>query len=491
MIMTISEITEKLRQLEVRSSLLEPNQPERDKWSAPVFQYADDFLTSVHEKKTYVVPEDVETLSDFKIEEEGKSVGEVIGILQKEVDTPGINPASGGHLGYIPGGGIYTTALGDYLASVFNRYSGIFFANPGAVRMENMLIRWMNRLIGYPDSAFGNLTSGGSVANLIAIVSARDAMDIKANKVATSCVYLTGQIHHSILKALRIAGLAEIQVRLIPMNNLFQLDVKALRQQVDDDLAEGLSPFMVVASAGTTDTGSIDDLQNIGEFAIAHHLWFHVDAAYGGFFMLVKSEHDKFRGIELSDSVSIDPHKGLFLAYGSGAVLIKNKEQMLRSHVYRANYMQDAYFTEQEPSPADLSPELTKHFRGMRMWLSLQLHGLKPFRACLEEKLWLCRYFYHKVAALGFEVGPEPDLSVCIYRYTTNENDDNQLNAWLVEKIQEDGRVFISSTTIEGVFWLRLAVLSFRTHRKHVDILLEILQREVGNLISSRKEKSY
>jgi glutamate/tyrosine decarboxylase-like PLP-dependent enzyme len=204
-----------------------------------------------------------------------------------------------------------------------------------------------------------------------------------------------------------------------------------------------------------------------------------VDAAYGGFFMLTREGREKLRGIEKSDSLIVDPHKGLFLPFGIGIVLIKNKKQMAATHYYQANYLQDTLSATDESSPADLSPELTKHFRGMRMWLPLQLHGLKPFRACLEEKLMLAKYFYAEIKKLGFETGPAPELSVVIYRFLPKKGNANGFNKKLMETVQKDGRVFISSTLLNGNFMLRFACLSFRTHLRHVDTLLSILRENV------------
>jgi glutamate/tyrosine decarboxylase-like PLP-dependent enzyme len=283
--------------------------------------------------------------------------------------------------------------------------------------------------------------------------------------------------------------MAEAIVRNVPMDGHYRMDVGELGKMVVQDVAAGLNPFLVVASAGTTDTGAMDPLEKIGGICQKHDLWFHVDAAYGGFFMLADVENpdgstikDTFKGIELSDSLAIDPHKGLFLAYGVGAVLIKNVKAQMTSHYYRANYMQDADITSDELNPADLSPELTKHWRGLRMWLPLQLYGLKPFKAALEEKIWLCRYFYEEIQKLGFKVGPFPDLSVCIYRFMPESGDANEFNLRLVEHVQRDGRIFISSTSINGEVWLRLAVLSFRTHLREIDILLEVFKEGIDSL---------
>lgn len=195
--------------------------------------------------------------------------------------------------------------------------------------------------------------------------------------------------------------------------------------------------------------------------------------------MLTAEGKEKLRGIEQSDTLVIDPHKTLFLPYGSGVVLAKNRSQLNASHFYAANYMQDTIGATEEVSPADVSPELTKHFRGLRLWLPLKLLGLKPFRACLEEKLLLAKYFYEKIQQLGFEVGPEPQLSVVNYRYIPKTGDANEFNKRLVEEVQKDGRVFISSTLLDGKFTLRAAIVSFRTHLQTIDLLLEVLKDKV------------
>ncbi|MCB0662735.1 MAG: amino acid decarboxylase, partial [Saprospiraceae bacterium] len=419
---------------------------------------------------------------DLDIESTPRPIDEILQAVKTNVDRVGINPASGGHLGYIPGGGIYPTALGDYLAAVTNRYAGMFFGNPGAVRIENQLIRWMCKLVGFPEGSLGNLTSGGSIANLIAIVTARDVKGIRARDIESSVVYLTEQVHHCVHKALRIAGLGEAIVRNVPLDDHFRMDAEALRLQVEADVKNNLRPFLVVGSAGTTDTGAMDPLDAIADISERFDLWFHVDAAYGGFFILVDELKDSFKGIERSDSVAIDPHKGMFLAYGLGAVLIKDVEAQFRSHFYRAAYMQDTLDANEELNPADLSPELTKHFRGMRFWLALQLLGVEPFKAGLAEKYWLCHYFYEEIQKAGFEVGPVPDLSVCIYRYVPSTGDANEFNRQLTEYVQKDGTVFISSTTIDGVFWIRLAVLGFRSHLHTIDACLRILKEGVQHL---------
>lgn len=469
---------EEILKLEKISRQLETSKNQRAQWNQAVNTYADDFIGNIFPDKAYIVGEleasDFESI-DFEVP---VPIEEAIKFIQEKVDTVGLNPASGGHLGYIPGGGIFPAALGDYIASVGNRYAGISFGGPGAVKLENSLIAWMAKIMGYPSTAHGNLTSGGSIANLIAITTARDHKGILPEKVRSSVIYLTKQVHHCVQKAIRICGLEHAKIEYIPLDANFRMDIQKLKETIAQNKADGLNPFLLVGSAGTTDTGAIDPLSEMADVCESNDLWFHVDAAYGGFFILCEEHKEKFAGIERSDSLVIDPHKGLFLSYGLGTVLVKNKEALYQSHYYRANYMQDALAYGGDISPADVSPELTKHFRGMRLWLPLRLFGLKPFVAGLSEKILLCRYFYEEIQKLGFKVGPYPDLSVMIFRYPAKE-DPTAFNEAIVEHVKQDGRVFLSSTNIDGVYWIRLAPLAFRTHLETIDTCLEVIKEVV------------
>ena len=479
-------IKKRILQLQGETKAMEPQGLVLEDLTRKIVAYGHEYLNNVGDINAYSGEEsEGKQLHGNPFSEEGQDLDSLLKIIADDVDKPGINPASGNHLGYIPGGGIYPTAMGDYLAAVVNKYSGVYYASPGAVQLENMVLRWIADLIGFPKSALGNLTSGGSIANLIAIVTARDAKEISSEKIKKACIYLTKQAHHSVHKAIRIAGLNEAHLQEIDVDERFRMDVQKLKNQIKEDTDNDLIPFLVITSAGTTDTGAIDPLDEIATIAADSNLWFHVDAAYGGFFMLVDNLKDKFKGIEKADSLTIDPHKGLFLAYGLGAVIVKDVAALKNSHYYQANYMQDVTETLGEPSPADLSPELTKHFRGLRMWLPLQLFGVNVFRKALEEKILLCQYFYDKIQELGFEVGPQPELSVCIYRFTDSVGDVNEFNAQLIKAVQDDGRIYISSTTIEGVFWLRLAVLVFRTHLQTINELLSILENKKDTLINT------
>ncbi len=485
-------LLDKILQLELISRSLEPSSDLRQKWTDKSTTFADDFIESLPKGKAYNLFEHV--TDSFLIKNElnqSADFSDILKELSQHMVSKGLNPASGGHLGYIPGGGIYAGVLGDYLAALTNQYAGIFYGGPGAVKMENELIRWLCSLMNYPDGSHGNLTSGGSIANLIAMVTAREARQIKSSEIPQLCIYITSQVHHCVHKAIRICGLGESQIRLVAMDAAYRMDTKELQKMIDQDKIKGYNPFIVVASAGTTDTGAIDPLDQIAEIAEREGLWYHIDAAYGGFFILCdlaladgRSYKEVFKGISRSDSLAIDPHKGLFLSYGLGAVLIKDTQSLYKAHYYKAAYMQDTLSSQEELSPADLSPELTKHFRGLRLWLPLKLYGIAPFKACLEEKILLCRYFYEEISKMGFETGPYPETSVCIYRFVPETGNANEFNQQIVNYVVQDGRVFVSSTQLDGIFWIRIAILSFRTHLETIQIYLDVLKSALKTLKS-------
>lgn len=477
---------DKINELEKLSSSLEPTKEQRDLWNSKVLAYSDSFISAFDKRKAYYkTEENGKDIYKQDIEEQETELHTLLDSISKNIDEIGIDTASGGHMGYIPGGGLYPSALGDFIAAVSNRYAGVFFAAPGAVRLESMLVRWMCRLTGYPDTATGNLTSGGSIANLMALVTAREARNIKARDFERTVIYLTEQAHHSILKAIRIAGLSEAILRFIPLDDHLRLCPDTLEPAIEKDKAAGLNPFFINASLGTTNTGAVDPIASIAKIAQKHQLWLHIDAAYGGFFKLVEDTAHLFEGVQEADSITLDPHKTLFLPFGTGAIIIKDKQNLLKAYLYLADYMQDSIDTNEELSPADISPEQTKHFRGMRLWLPLKLFGLKPFRAALQEKLYLTKYFCNQIKNMpGFEIGTEPELSVGIFRYVPTHSPANDFNQKLIQAIQEDGRIFLSSTTINGVFWIRIAVVSYRTHLRHIELLLSILEEKVKQLNS-------
>lgn len=477
----MNDLIQQIQHYEKISVELEVNKVERNQLLNKLAGFINQYIDDLPNAKSYIDKE--VNHPRLYINNETHKIEDILNVFRDEVTEIGLRAASGGHVGYIPGGGIYAGALGDLLAAVSNEYAGVSFASPGAVAIENEVIAWLKNIFGFPNTAVGNLASGGSISNLIALAAARDKYKVKNERITKSVIYLTTQAHHCIQKALRIIGLEDVIIRYVETDVYFRLNPQKLESQIEADIASGLHPFLIIASAGTTDVGAIDPLDTIAEIAHKHKLWFHVDAAYGGFFILT-SKNELFKGIEKADSIVMDPHKGMFLPYGLGAVLIKDAAAVLHANHYSGNYMQDAIPDDLVVDPANLSPELTKHFRGLRMWLPLQLHGLKPFVACLEEKLLLTEYFRNRLKELGFKVGPKPDLSVSYFWYPAEIN-ENEFNKRLMHYIHKDGSVFLSSTLLDGRFVIRMAILSFRTKLYTIDRAIEMIKEA---LVKTKKE---
>ena len=476
---------ERLAELETVAKQLEPDQQERAKLLSAAVRHADEFIESLVETPGYVAG-DIEKLRAIKIKEGPGSMNQLLEILHDEVDAIGINSASGRHMGYIPGGGLFTSAIADFLAASSNRYSGLAYSSPGAVEIENQVIRWLSTLVGYGPASHGALTSGGSIANLIAIKAARDFHSINSTNIKRAVIYTAANVHHCIIKAIDMTGLNEAVLRTIPLDKNFRMDATALFMQLQEDSEAGLQPFLIVATAGSTDTGAVDPLNQVAALSKQFNAWFHVDAAYGGFFMLTDEVKHKFKGIQKAHSIVMDPHKTLFMPYGSGVVLVRNRHALLDSFSQRAAYMGDAYGFD-DIDPSDCGPELSRHFRSLRIWLPLHLHGVAPFRANLSEKLMLAGFFRKEAQKIGFETGPEPDLSVVIFRLPGDR--DNSENRQLLNELHKDGHVFFSSTTINGTLWLRCAVVSFRTHLREVMEALQMI-RNIGDAVFQAREKA-
>jgi aromatic-L-amino-acid/L-tryptophan decarboxylase len=408
----------------------------------------------------------------------GRPFDEVLAQVWRAAEK-GFNTAGPGYLAYIPGGGLYAAALGDFLASGLNRFVSLWSPAPALAQIEWSVLRWLGGLFEYPDEMRGILTSGGSMSNFSAIVTARVAR--LGDEFLDGTMYVTDQTHASVAKAARLAGLPARAIRTVPTDLGLRMDVDALRSMVKEDRDSGRHPFLVVASAGTTNTGAVDPLADAAAVAAEEGLWTHADAAYGGFFQLTERGRRKFRGIERADSITLDPHKAMFLPYGTGTLLVREGSLLRDAHAVAGDYLQDLGAEEEIPNFTEYSPELSRPFRGLSMWLPLQLHGVDAFRSALEEKLDLARYVYEELRdTTSLEVPWEPELSVVAFRLP-GEDDDR--NAALLERINESGRVFLSSTRIRGRYWIRVCVVSHRTHRDRIEEAIDIIRAaasEVG-----------
>lgn len=411
----------------------------------------------------------------------GRPLDATLDRLFDEALCKGNDSAGPGYLAYVPGGGLFHAALGDFIAKTLNRFVGIWGGAPGLVQLELNVIRWLCDVVGFGPEAGGYLATGGSMANFSAVFTARRRR--LGDDLRDARIYTSDQAHHSVLRAAVLAGFAPNAVRTIPTDDRWRMDVSALEAALAED--RDARPFLVVAQAGSTNTGATDDLHALADVCAAHGLWLHVDAAYGGFFLLTEHGRRLMTGIERADSVTLDPHKGLFLPYGTGALVVRDRDDLRKAHSMTGDYLSDL---QSDPDHVDfclVSPELSREFRGLRVWLPLQLLGTAAFRDQLEEKLTLAREAAEALRALpDVELFNGPELSVVAFRGRF-EGDENALNQKWLDAVNARRRVLLSGTWLRGAYVLRICVLCFRTHREHVRAALDDLREELEALRAS------
>ncbi|HEV8240937.1 MAG TPA: aminotransferase class I/II-fold pyridoxal phosphate-dependent enzyme [Thermoanaerobaculia bacterium] len=423
--------------------------------------------------------------------EQGQPLDETLSLIFDHATPHSFGTPMPGYLAYIPGGGLFHSAVADLVGDTLNRYTGVWQAAPGQVQLETNVLRWLCDEVGYGKRARGFFTTGGSLANFSALVVAR--REKLPPDFLRGTVYCSDQVHHSLQKAAMLAGLPADNVRALPCDVRFRLAPEAVEAAIAADRARGLQPFMIVASAGTVNTGAVDPLPALADLAAREGVWLHVDGAYGGFFVLTARGREVLAGIDRADSVTLDPHKGLFLPYGTGCLLVRDGEALTRAHGLHAAYLPErppAHPGEAEGEGwwdfSELSPELSRPFRGLRVWLPLQLCGVQAFRDALDEKLDLAQWAAEEVAKIPhLRIVAPPELSLFAFRLEppgTDRDQHDALNRALLAKVAARQRVLLTGTDLDDGFVGRICVLSFRTHRDRMEMALEDLRTAVAEL---------
>ena len=417
--------------------------------------------------------------------EEGSALEPLLDAFFDEWIPRTFNTASPGYLAYIPGGGVFPGALADLIASGVNRYTGVWPTAPALVQLEANVLDWLREWMQFPATARGLFTTGGSMANFAAIVSARERK--LGAELRRGTMYLSTQTHHSVGKAARLAGILPDRVRAIEVDSTFRMRADLLSQAIAADHAAGLQPFLVVSSAGTTNTGAVDPLPAIGALCAREGLWHHVDGAYGASFHLCPELRPLLAGLPQADSVTLDPHKGLFIPYGTGAVLVRDGEALRAAHAETASYMPENQ-GEEFYDPHQYGPDLSRGFPGLRVWLAFKLYGAARYRAALAEKRALALDAARRVAALPHVVmDAPPQLSLFAFHLewpgaTLAEQD--AATRELLERVTRRGKVFITGCQAGGRFLARVCVLSFRTRQAQIDTCVEHIAGEAGAIVA-------
>ena len=380
------------------------------------------------------------------------------------------------YLAYIPGEGTWPGALGDLVAAAYNIDVGNWMESPGPSQLELTVMRWFADWIGYPPQAAGVLVSGGSAANLTAMACAREALvgAMRDDVVA----YVSEQGHSSLARAARVLGFGPQQLRVLPVDDRSRMRVDALRAAIEADEAAGLRPLLVLAVAGTTNTGAVDDLPAIAATCREHGVWMHVDGAYGAFAALTERGRAALTGLELADSVTLDPHKWLYQPFECGAVLVREGHRLKEAFEIHPTYLQDTASRSGEVNFAEAGLQLTRMSRALKLWLSLGYFGVEAFAAAIDRSMDVARHAQQLIEGdPGLELLSPATLGiVCFRRHPAGRDDEEdleRLNTELVGRLAASGEGLLSSTRLFGRYAVRLCVLNHSTGPRDVEQVLD------------------
>jgi glutamate/tyrosine decarboxylase-like PLP-dependent enzyme len=448
-------------------------------------------LSSLREQPSFVTRSREEATRPIAIAppELGTDFETIIGDLERDVIPYAAREPHPGFIAYVPSCPTFPAVLGDWIATGYNFFAGVWPVAAGPNAIELVVLDWFRRWLGMPDGANGLLTTGGSQATLTALIAARHGIvGERPELIARLTVYVTDQAHSSVIRAAWIAGLSRAHVRVLPSDAQYRMDPVSLVQAIAADRAAGLIPMAVVASAATTNTGAVDPLGSIADVCARESVWFHVDAAYGGFAILTDYGRREFTGIERADSVTLDPHKWLFVPFECGGLIVREPARLRAAFHIMPEYLQDVAGLEQV-NFADYGEQLTRYSRALKVWVSVRYFGVAQIRKAIERAMELASYFERLVMAEpGLEVMSPARFGVVCFRVRPNGLDApgelNELNERLLGDIVSEGRYFISSTKLKGAYTMRICVLGYRTGEREMEGLVETLRAHLHRVTS-------
>jgi glutamate/tyrosine decarboxylase-like PLP-dependent enzyme len=376
-------------------------------------------------------------------------------------------------MGYIPSSPTFPSVLGDWIASGFNFFCGVWSVASGPNAIELLVLDWFRQWLGMPEGTSGLLTSGGSAATMTAVVAARHAADAYGDFVPKLTAYTSEQAHSSVQRAAWIAGIPRGNVRAIPTDDEFRMRTDALREAIAADRAAGMVPFFVAGTGGTTNTGAIDPLDAIADICEHERIWMHVDAAYGGFTSLLSREMKQLHGIERADTVTLDPHKWLFVPFECGCLLAREPRRLEEAFSVHPEYLTDVRAREHEVNFADLGEQLTRGSHALKVWLSVNYYGVDAIREAIARGIRRAEYAENVVRTrTDFEILSRAQLGIVCFRACPSGYDEVQLDALnerINTRVNATGRFLMSSTKLRGRFSLRLCTQVHRMTEGDID----------------------
>jgi glutamate/tyrosine decarboxylase-like PLP-dependent enzyme len=385
---------------------------------------------------------------------------------------------------YVPSPSNFVSVMADALVAGFNPFAGTWMEASGPAQIELTTIGWLCQLFGLPQTAGGLFTSGGSMASLTGLAVARHAR--LGDDFRRGVVYASDQTHASLARGLRILGFSTEQYRVLPSDSDFRLPIPFVEKAIVEDLAAGHLPFCVIANAGTTNTGAIDPLDSVAALCQRHDLWMHVDAAYGGAAVLTERGRSLLAGLELADSIVVDPHKWLFQPYEIGCILLRDQELLHQTFQYMPEYLQDLQAGREEINYSEYGPQLTRSFRALKLWMSIKVFGLEAFRAAIAHGFDLAESAQEAIGRMEYlEMVTPAQMGVVTFRFRPpgfQEGEIEMVNKALINAVIAGGFAMISSTRLRGLTVLRLCLINPRTSREDVERVLEHVE-ELGRTL--------
>jgi len=395
-----------------------------------------------------------------------------------------------GHPGYM---GLITPSpnpvgvIADFICSALNQNIGAYTIGPAGVAMERRTVRWLTDLVGYGPEAGGNLTSGGMMANFIGLKLARDwASGDRAQQYGVHqpwAVYTSEERHVSVDKAVDAVGLGRTALRALPTDSEFRVRLDALESAIAEDHKRGVRPLCIVGIFGTTNTGAVDPIRELRHIADQEGMWLHADAAYGGGMLLSSESPMRDRGLELADSVTIDPHKWFYAPLDAGAVLVKDERRLTASFGMKPSYLTDELDHAKERYQYYVHGfEQSRRFRGLKVWMSFKRYGTRQIGEWIDNNVRQARHLYSLLASHPeFEAASQPPMSAICVRYLGADPDEalsKDLHAQVVRRVEQSGKFWISTTELKGKTWFRINPVNFRTRTEHMEQLLTLLEQE-------------
>jgi aromatic-L-amino-acid decarboxylase len=441
-------------------------------------------LSSLRDQPAYVTLDraSARRLFDTRPPESPTSFDEILQRFRERVVAHHAREPHPRFLGYIPSCPTFPAVMGDWLATGFNFFAGVNMVAAAPTEIELIVLEWFRRWMGMPDGTSGLLTSGGSAATVTAVVAARHAtLGADTSAMPRLTAYCSDQAHSSVMKAAWIAGIARENVRAVASDAQYRMKVSALRDTVAADRKAGLIPFLVGATAGATNTGAVDPLHELADFAAEQKIWLHTDSAYAGFSVLTERGRALLDGLGRADSLTLDPHKWLYVPFECGCLLAKNPEKLASAFSIHPEYLQDVRAKDTEVNFADYGEQLSRYSRALKVWFSMQYYGTAAVRAAQDEAMTL--------AELAERIVREsPDMEVltpaqfgivCFRMHPKGMDDQDKLNAFnerVNEIVNRTGFVLMSSTRLRGALSLRLCIPGYRTREKDVRDVLDLVR---------------